>query len=305
MLETEAKQLTIADPDETDTAQADTQAVPQTDVRSHYDQAKSFALEDYEYPVPGFVDELCSELGKDLHPEDAKLVDTVEPSSDIDDGLLVAYPDESLMFIGLDPTAKDTMGWYAFTIEAMEPMPAPETAKEALDLLKPPEVQDIVETENWTPNRHGEWWLLPAEIIPRGRVHKSGVKSRPYGPSPLGNHVPREYAFSKPDDEFVEAFKQNVESAPNSLKSPPEIIEWSFRQQNKKPSVRPDDAPSWADIREWAGDVLVKGTIRHRDDDHYIEDCGEMWHKAVTHRVEVYTTDGIGEGVHLDYYGQT
>jgi hypothetical protein len=287
--------------DETEAENAESTQVPHQQPTQHYAGAEEFALEDYEFPVPGFVDELLAELDKDLHPEDARLVDTVTPSSDIDDGMLVAYPDESLMFIGKDPTAKDTIGWYAFTVEPMEPMPAPETAKDALDLLKPPEVQDTIAEEGLIPNRHGEWWLLPTQMIPLSEIQKPGVKTTPYGPSPLGNHVPREYAFTRTTDEFMADFKANT-PAPNSVDSVPEAIDWTWRQLQKQQP--PDGVPQWADIREWAGDVLVKGTIRHRDDDHYIEDCGDVWHKAVTHRVEVYTSDGIGEGVHLDYYGQ-
>lgn len=292
--------LRIAE-DRTD-AQAETQQIAQPQTTQHYASAEDFALEDYEYPVPGFVNELLEELDKELHPEDAKLVDTVEPSKDIDDSLLVAYPDESLMFLGKDPTAKDAMPWYGFTVEPMEPVPAPDTAQEALDLLKPPDVKDTIAEEDWIPNRHGEWWLLPSQMIPGGDVHKPGVKTTPYGPSPLGNHVPREYAFTRQDSEFMADFKENVESAPNSIQTVPEAIEWTWRQTQKVSP--PDDAPQWADIRAWAGDVLVKGTIRHRDNDHYIEDCGDVWHKAVTHRVEVYTADALGQGVHLDYYGQ-
>jgi hypothetical protein len=269
---------------------------------SPYSSAEAFALEDYDYPVPGFINELLDELGKEMAPEDARIVDRVEPSTDIDDGLLVAYPDESLMFIGKDPTAKDAMPWYAFVIEPMEPVPTPETAQDALDLLKPPSVQDEVD-DGWMPNRHGEWWLLPTAKVPLTTTFRPGVKTRPYGPSPLGNHVPREYAFTEPEQRFMEQFRENVPAAPKSIDTVPEAINWSFRQLRKSPKARPNYAPSWADIRSWAGDVLVKGTIRHRDDDHFVENVGEQWHVAVTHRMEVYTADSIGEGVHLDYYG--
>lgn len=301
MLEAQAESLTIGEPAEDQTR---TVEVPEEIEReSTYTDAREFALEDYDYPVPGFINELLEELGKDMAPEDARLVDKVSPSKDIDDGLLVAYPDESLIFIGKDPTSKEGMPWFAFTIEPMEPTPTPEGAQDALDLLKPPAVQDEF-NEGWIPNRHGEWWLLPTSKVPLTTTFRPGVNKRPYGPSPLGNHVPREYAFTEPEARVMERFRENVDSAPQSLDTVPEAIQWSWRQQKKAPSVRPDDAPRWADIRSWGGDVLVKGTIRHRDDDHFIEDVGEQWHVAVTHRMEVYTADAIGEGVHLDYYGQ-
>jgi len=303
MLQTNEAGLRIATESESPQEQPETTPKPQARAQDHYARASAFALDDYEYPVPGFVNELLDELEKDVAVEDAKLVDTVDPSKDIDDGLLVAYPDQSLMFIGSDPTAKDQMPWYAFTIEPFEPIPAPESAKDALDLLKPPEVRDTIEDTGWIPDRHGEWWLLPTDMVPLSETFKPGVKTDPYGPSPLGNHVPREYAFTVTADAFMDSFRNHVPEAPSTVATPPEVIQWSFRQQNKPEEVRPDYAPDWADIRQWADDVLVKGTIRHRDDDHFVEDCGEQWHKAVTHRIEVYTSDAIGEGVHLDYYG--
>jgi len=303
MLKAKADGMKIADAQPTQENPAETAPQPQATRQNQYARAEEYDLENYEYPVPGFVNELLNELDKDLAPEDARLIDTIEPTKDIDDGMLVAYPDQSLMFIGKDPTAKDAMPWYAFTIEPMEPVPAPQSAQDALDLLKPPEVEETIQQENWIPDRHGEWWLLPTRLMPMSRTFKGGVKSKPYNASPLGNHVPRDYAFTSSADAFMQSFNDNVESAPSTLNSVPEVIEWSFRQQNKPADIRPDDAPKWADIREWAGDVLVKGTIKHRDDDHFVENCGDVWHKAVTHRVEVYTADAVGEGVHLDYYG--
>jgi hypothetical protein len=65
--------------------------------------------------------------------------------------------------------------------------------------------------------------------------------------------------------------------------------------------VRKDEL-AWHDVRTWADDVLVRGSIHHRDGDHPVEDVGEDWHIAETHNLEVYTADDIS-GVHLDYYG--
>lgn len=296
MTQTANLRVIDAEPEE----QHDTTTVDSVETQSHYADADEFALGDYEYPVPGFIRELLAELDKDMSVPDARLVDTIKPSKDIDDGMLVAWPDESLMFIGKDPTAKDQMPWYAFTVEPMEPVPTPETATDALDLLKPPEVRDVVTETDWIPNRHGEWWLLPTQMIPASDEFKPGVASQPYGPSPLANHVPREYAFTNTNNEFMATFENAVPEAPDYLDGVPDVLEWAQRQHRKEPT--PDYAPDWADIREWAGDVLVKGTIRHRDDDHFVETC-ETWHKAVTHRIEVYTSDAVGEGVHLDYYG--
>lgn len=276
------------------------------EVATHYaDADPDVDLRQYNdhYSFPRFIDAVLDELDKEFEPrEDARLVDDISGSDDVDFGLLLAFPDESLLFVGSDPTAKDAVPWFAFSIEPTEPVPAPEGAQDALDLLKPPRVRDLVETENWLPDRHGEWWLLPCDLIPAGTVFKPGVNSRPYGASPLGNHVPREYAFTVSDSVFLERFRDAVGQAPASIDTPPEVIDWTWRQVRKTPT--PDGAPSWADIRHFAGDVLVRGTVRHRDDDHFVENLGDRWHLADTHDVEVYTGDAMAERVHLDYHGR-
>lgn len=271
---------------------------------THYEGADEVDLQDYDqhYSFPRFVTAVLDELGKEYDESDARVVDAMPETLDIHFGILLAFPDESLMFVGSDPTAKDAIPWFAFTIEPMEPMPTPGTAQEALDLLKPPEVRDVVHDEDWLPDRHGEWWLLPTKMIPGGTVFTPGVSQRPYGPSPLGNHVPREYAFTVTDDTFMGRFASNVAGAPESIGTPPEAIEWTCRQLQK--ANPPEGTPSWADIRSFADDVLVRGTIRHRDDDHYVENVGSEWHKATTHNVEVYTGDEMATDVHLDYHGR-
>lgn len=253
------------------------------------------------YTFPRFIEAVLKELGKDFAIDDARLFDDIANPVDVDFGFLLVYPDDSLMFVGSDPTAKDAVPWFSFVIERHEPMPAPGSAQGALDLLKPPSVQDALHEDDYLPDRHGEWWLLPTTLIPGGTVFEPGVQDKPMGPSPLGNHVPREYAFTVSDKEFMQRFRDGVD-APSTIASPPEAIEWTWRQI-RRPSTN-DDAPGWADVREWAGDVLVRGTIRHRDDDHFVENCEQRWHVAETHDVEVYTGDGIAERVHLDYHGR-
>jgi len=308
MLQAQSDAVTIAETDSTADPTSDHSVfgtVPSVHSTDYYADAHEFEWRQFEYYVRRFARAVFSRLEKDVDVDSARVVDTITPSKDIDDGMLLAFPDESLLFLGKDPTTTDeTFPWYGFTIEPNEPVPAPDTAQDALDLLKPIEVQQVVEDEHWIPNRHGEWWLLPTALVPGGSTFTPGVQSRPYGPSPLGNHVPREWAFTVTDKTFMERFRENVDSAPNSIKSVPEAIQWSYRQQNKPCNIRPDDAPLWADIRDWGGDVLVKGTLRHRENDHFLENCHERWHKATTHRMEVYTADDVGDRVHLDYYGQ-
>jgi len=46
--------------------------------------------------------------------------------------------------------------------------------------------------------------------------------------------------------------------------------------------------------------VLIRGTLRHRDDDHYVENVGEDWHRALTHDMDVYTGDDYVDRVRID-----
>lgn len=277
---------------------------PDVETVSLYDGADEVALSDYsdEYSFPRFVRAVCERLEGDVDVDAARVVDAMPDTMDIDFGLLLAFPDETLLFVGSDPTAKDSVPWFAFEIRPMEPVPTPETAQEAIDLLKPAPVRDIVHDEGWIPARHGEWWLLPTTMIPVGSVIEPGVAERPFGPSPLGNHIPRKYGFTVSDETFVDRFHDEFPRAPESIRAVPEVMRWTFKERLKEPA--PDDGPTWADVQDIGGDVLVRGTIRHTDDDHFLQRLGDQWHRALTHDVEVYTGDQIATDIHLDYRGR-
>lgn len=246
-----------------------------------------------------FVEAVADELGKEQLLEDVRLVDELDATEtdDVDLAVLLALPDESLLFLGSDPTAKDTTPLFAFAVEPTEPVPAPTSAQEALDLLRPAAVRDAFDggTE---PARQGEWWLLPSLKVPAGTSFSPGVRTRPYGPSPLGNHVPREYGFTATDAEFVESVREIAPTIPSSVETPPEIVEWLNRQHAK--AATPAAVPSWEAVQEVAGEVLVRGTLRHREDEHYVENIGEEWHVAKTHDMDVYTADDYLERVRID-----
>jgi len=206
--------------------------------------------------------------------------------------LLFAWPDETLVFVGSDPTASGPP-WFAYTIDPLEPVPAPKTARDALDRLKPSAVREVIHEEGFVPQRHGEWWLRPAQLVPT-ETFRPGVQSEPFGPSPLGSHVPTEWGITVLGDVFVQTARDQADP-PASVQTPPEVVEWAVRQVRK-------EELSWHDVRQWADDVLVRGTVRHRDGDHPIEQLGDDWHVAETHDIEVYTADDI-DSVHLDYHG--
>jgi len=246
-----------------------------------------------------FVRAVADEVGKDEIVQDVRVLDEleVEDTDDVDLGTLLAFPDDSIMFVGIDPTARDSVPLFAFTVERHQPIPAPSTAKEALDLLRPGAVRDAFETEDREPDRQGEWWLLPTRKVPVGSTFTPGVASRPFGPSPLGNHVPREYGFAVTDAEFM-GVRERIDELPKSITTPPEVINWLHRQRSKVPT--PDYVPTWEEVREIAGEVYVRGTLRHRENDHFVEDVGDQWHEAITHDLDVYTGDEMVDRVVLD-----
>lgn len=269
-------------------------------VPMRYPEATPFDLSTVEesYSFPRFVQAVAEREELEADATEARLLDRQDllddPEYGADYGLLLVWPDETTMFVGSDPTASGPP-WFAYTIRATEPVPAPETAQDALDRLKPPAVRDVVEEEGFVPQRHGEWWLRPTPLAPAGTTFEPGVASKPFGPSPLGNHVPREWGMSVTDDAFVQSAHHADVGVPDSAKTPPEIVEWAVRQIRK-------DELAWHDVREWADDILVRGTVRHRQHDHPVEKLGDDWHTAETHDFEVYTADDI-TGVHLDYHG--
>ena len=264
-----------------------------------YADATAFDLDGFDgRRLPTFVEEVAAaeDVQHDTHA-DARLVHRGDwlddPDYGSDYGLLLVWPDETLMFVGSDPTASGAP-WFAYTIDPLEPVPAPDTAREALDRLKPPAVRDVVHEEGYVPQRQGEWWLRPTPIAPTGTVFRPGVASKPFGPSPLGSHVPTEWAMTVADDIFVRTAHDRAD-IPDSVRSPPAIMEWAMRRIRK-------DELTWHEVRQWADDILVRGSIHHRDHDHPVERVGDDWHLAETHDLEVYTAEDI-EGVHLDYYG--
>lgn len=287
---------------ETDRARADqtidAEEIGGVGVTTRYDDATDFDLRRMTdgYAFHRFVDAVATREGLDASHEDARLLDRQEQIDDPEYGaawgLLLAWPDETVMYVGSDPTATGPP-WYAFTVGPAEPVPAPTTAQDAADRLKPPAVRDTIAEDDFVPQRHGEWWLRPTPLAPAGTIFEPGVQAKPFGPSPLGNHVPREWAMSVTDTVFVD--RAHDAGAPASRTTPPEVFEWATRQ------VRRDEL-EWHTVRQWADDILVRGTVRHRDHDHPVEKLGEQWHAAETHDFEVYTADDI-TGVHLDYHG--
>lgn len=230
--------------------------------------------------------------------EELRVVDELDTAEtdDVDLAVLFALPDESVVFVGQDPTTKDGSPLFGFVVEPFAPIPEPTTAQEALDLLRPGDVRDAF-AEGDEPDRQGEWWLLPTKQVPLSATYRPGVQSRPYGPSPLDNHVPREWGMTATPEEFMTRVREAVPQLPESVETPPEVVEWMDRQHRKR--VTPEFVPDFEDLVAFADEVLIRGTLRHRENDHYTESVGEQWHRAVTHEMEVFTADEFGR-VFLD-----
>lgn len=279
---------------------ADDPDVPEMLGTSMYEDAEPFD----ELPVEArrleeFVDALLSEIPIEASIADARLVDVLRESDDVDFGMLLVWSSEDLLLIGSDPTAKDALPLFGFHVGAADPVPAPSDVEDALGLLKPAAVEDALHEDDYLPDRQGEWWLLPTPQVPVSETFQPGVARRPYGPSPLGNHVPPEFAFTVFGSEFVERFHDHVDgAAPSSLSSPMEVLEWIHRQHNRRPT--PDYAPDWEEVRSLAGTILVRGTVRHREDDHFVENVGDAWHEAQTHSMDVWTADAVNVRPRID-----
>lgn len=209
-----------------------------------------------------------------------------------DAGKLLTFTNGDQLFVGTDETAHGS-GRFAFHIAMRAPVPSPERA---LDLLMPDPVLHA-EAKDVDVPRQGEWFFVPgsATEAPRhGTIQKPGVAERPYGGSPLDNHVPRDWAPVYEDSDVADRFSDHdditfVEST-ELPKTPQEVVE--FYNQGR---MHYESSLTWENLlQEILGGVWVRGTIRHRDNDHFVTNLGDEWHLAVTHDAEVVTEDDVG-----------
>lgn len=256
------------------------------------------------FRVRRFLRRLLDELDKpfEFASRERMLGDPIQ-TDDVEWGGLFVYPDESIIFAGRDPTARDAPPEFGFVIEPFSPIPAPTDPQAAIDLLKPKAVQNALAGDR-PPARQGEWWLLPTKSQPVGSVFRPGVQSRPFGPSPLGNHIPTQWGLGVPDDVFMERFHERVgRDMRRRISRPDEAVEWLHKQRffDSSPDVFiPAHVPDWDELWEMAGSIYVKGTLRHRENDHYVETIGDEWHEAITHDFDVYTGDGLDMPLSID-----
>lgn len=240
-----------------------------------------------------FARELINESDVSYNLEHFRLADFSENYRENGLEVLLVAEDSTRMFIGEDQTARDSNGLFGYVIGPGSRLPPVRTVREALDILKPAEAA-AAEMNGTTTIRQGEWFIVPTETEPVSRVFSGGVSERPFNGSPLENHVPTEYALGITEDEFMKRFDELCPERAGYFDSAPAVFEW-IRKQNtlagKDWCEVPDWLPSDGRIRRLAEPIYVRGTLRHRENDHYMERIGDEWHSAVTHDVDVFTID--------------
>ena len=207
-------------------------------------------------------------------------------------------PDESSIVVGRDETSTDS-GLFAFLVDADEP--PVRTVQESLELLRPPSVSAARADPDRRVHRQGEWWFLETESEPVHTV-SGQLGAKPYGPSPMENHVARQYGFGLPEPELLEALSRVAsdgrcgavfDDVPGCFEAirEGELVRgrnWSGRFRNFE----------WTAVPDASEGLFVRGSVRHRRNEHSMLSLGDAWHRAVCHDRTVYqplpTTYGSG-----------
>ena len=243
-----------------------------------------------------FLEAVAREAGVDDYQTKPAIVDAVAAGSGVQ--LLVAFPEGECIFIGRDETSKDS-GLFGIIIG--EGGQSVRTVEEALALLKPAPVLAAEQDARKEVLRQGEWWFVETDNAPEYIV-SGELDSKPYGPSPLENHVAREYGFGLTQDRLLEELSlyasdgecdQVFDRAPRCFDSiRNQDLVWGRRWSGRFQDFE------WDRIWDVCNGIYVRGTVRHRDREHYMLSLGESWHAAYTHDVTVYqpmpTTYGSG-----------
>lgn len=240
-----------------------------------------------------FAEELIDEHDTFWDLDDFRVVECNNARSEGGLELLLVARDGTRVFVGEDATARDSNGLFGYVIGPDDRLPLVRTAREALDLLKPAQAS-AAEMEGATPLRQGEWFLVPTDEEPVSPVYSGGVSRRPFGGSPLENHVPTEWGIGVPEDEFMAWFERECPELADHVETPAEAFQriWRGHEIASIEDVELlTDLPDAEALREFAEPIYVRGTLRHRDNDHYMESIGDGWRLAVTHDVDVFTMD--------------
>lgn len=257
-----------------------------------YIDVLDFALDD---PDPDAFFQHLTEI--DVYEVDRQAVRNGE-TTDSDGMLMVNRERDQRLFVGRDWTAT-RHGSQVFGFVPDEDTPCP-SARDAIELLKPDEVA-AAQAEGKNVVRQGEWFLVEMTDKPNGAIQRPGVGSRPYGASPLDSHIPTEWAPLVEDHIFLDRFSQvaayRSELADAEPETPQEAVE-AVREN----MIDNDDfaGMGWFDmLTMMAGAVCVRGTFRHRRNEHFMESV-EGWHRAYTHDYDVLVADEANDYVRID-----
>lgn len=247
-------------------------------------------------------------------------------------GVLLTHKTGVQVYVGRDSTSWDDFELFGFVpFDGENGVPAP-SAEDALDLLRPNEAAVADES---AVERQGEWFLVPTEDDPEGTIQKPGVASKEwrYGTdrvgrfetrhdaigavakeagarwidlvepervypsgSPLDNHLPRDWKTGVDDDTFasrVWRYSGGVWDIDLFPSAPQDVLDYIFENEGEFN----DPQEVYADIREMAEGIYVRGTLRHRDNEHGMVQADD-WRRATTHEWDVMTQDG--ETYHLE-----
>lgn len=211
---------------------------------------------------------------------------------------IAVCPDESSIVVGRDETSTDS-GLFAFLVDADDP--PVRTVEEGLELLRPASVSAARADPDRRVHRQGEWWFLETDREPVYTV-SGQLDAKPYGPSPMENHVAREYGFGLPEPDLLRALsrvasdsrcKAVFDDIPGCFEAirDGELVRgrnWSGRFRNFE----------WAEVPEACKGLFVRGSVRHRRNEHSMLSLGDSWHRTVCHNRTVYqplpTTYGSG-----------
>lgn len=259
--------------------------------------ARDNDFETHRVPFPfldGVIDEQ-TDASRRRSPGDKWHYDRIVHVHDDGDGTLYTYAHGEQIYVGRDSTAHGS-GRFGFAIQEAAPVPEP---ARALDLLLPHDVRQAQAAGAEIP-RQGEWFFVPEQYASEkrsGSVQKPGVAERPYGYSPLDSHVPRDWATSKNDEQVIEDFIGHEDTEftdsydlDELLEGPQQVVEFYATGR-----LHYESSLTWDQLQnDVLGGVWVRGTVRHDDRDHYVENLGDEWHKAVTHDYDVVTQDDVG-----------
>lgn len=208
-------------------------------------------------------------------------------TDDEETGVLLNHEDGLQIYIGRDSTSHDDFALFGFTTDAADIDARVPSARDAISLLTP-ELVEAARAEGALIKRQGEYHFRPNAGEPEGSIQRPGVSRRPFGNSPLGSHVPSEWATAVSDDHFLQAVKNALEDEawdpelwePETPQDAVDLIASDVKLTNL----------TMADIRDLADGIYVRGSIRHRLNEHEVT-VVEDWHRAESHNVEVVTDE--------------